>query len=41
MAEFNGEQAKTDIWSRVVGSQKERREEITCSGNDDAMMDKG
>ena len=37
----NGDQANNDIWSRVLGGQKDRREQIACSSNEDATMDKG
>ena len=35
------DQAHNDIWSRVLGGRKERREQITCSGNEDATIDNG
>ena len=37
----NGDQANNDIWSRVLGSQKERLEQIACSRYEDAAIDTG
>ena len=38
---LNSDQANNDIWSRVLGGQKERLEQIACSRNEDATIDKG
>ena len=38
-AERQGDQANNVIiWSTVLGGQKERREQITCSGHEDATI---
>ena len=38
---YNCDRANNDIFSRVMGGQKERRDQIACSGDEDATMDKG
>ena len=37
---YNCDRANNDIFSRVLGGQKDRREQIACSGDEGATMEK-